>query len=173
MWQCQLHIYLYIIRNTEIKESCQMHILVFAMIKIWAQTYGLDLWLWFLRWSLRPAQTQSGSQPGYGRCSPGHWSGLQPPETEQHRLGWPWRKDQTLHYYSAQTVTSMVKAAGLQSYLSPGFALHCLFLNEVALHSFASVALWRFPCQSAGSPRHITDLKVSWRSGQVCGSTKQ
>lgn len=59
------------------------------------------------------------------------------------------------------------------SYLGPGFALHCFLLDEVALHSFSSVALRRFPGESAGSPCHIADPQVPRRSRQVCGSTNR
>lgn len=59
----------------------------------------------------------------------------------------------------------------MESYLGPGFSRHGLLLNEVALHSLSSVALWRFPGESAGSSRHVAHLQVSGRSRQVCGCT--
>lgn len=57
-------------------------------------------------------------------------------------------------------------------YLGPGFAVYSLLLNKVALHSFASVALWRFPGESAGSSGDVTHLQISWGSGQVYKHTE-
>lgn len=57
-------------------------------------------------------------------------------------------------------------------YLCPGFATHCLLLNEVALHPLPSIILWRFPGESAGSPGHVTYFQVPRWSGQICRPTK-
>lgn len=79
---------------------------------------------------------------------------------------------QRVHYLSITSWLRVCYPAGVLSYLGPGFAIHRLLLDKVALHSLSSVTLRRFPGESAGSPCHITHLQVSRRSRQVCGKKR-